>query len=97
MIQAAPMKPVILVGLLVLAATQANAGSWLKQERPCGARCSAPKSNTLVQSPFIHQNLGDANMGELVYQSRTRSVYSSSLGGTSVYNSTYRVYRQSQD
>jgi hypothetical protein len=87
------MKRIVVVGLLTLAAAtpHANAGSWLKQEKPCGTKCvmAAPAR---PQDPFAHQNLGDPNRGNLVYQSQSRSVFQSSYG-TSVINGTLRIYR----
>jgi hypothetical protein len=69
------MKSVIVASLLALAATHADAGSWLKQDRPCGAKCPAPKTVPVVRSPLVHQNLDNQYAtpgdGNTVYQSQT--------------------------
>jgi hypothetical protein len=69
------MKSVLVASLLALVATHADADSWLKQDRPCGAKCPTPKTVPVVRPPFIHQNLGNQNAiptdGNTVYQSQT--------------------------
>jgi hypothetical protein len=79
------------IAILVIAATAsyANAGNWAKVEKPCGSKCPAVKPIDPTAPPRL---TGSVTPPELIYQSRSRSVYSSNYG-SSVIDGTLKIYR----
>jgi hypothetical protein len=94
--------------LILMLTSAADAGSWIKIERPCGSKC-APPQPARVMSPSECCAVGSVRFRDL---SKTESSGSSimvgasnqpdyesrsrmvvrSLYGTSVINSTFRSY-----
>jgi hypothetical protein len=74
--------------MLMLFASTANAGNWIKVDRPCASECVAPRP--ILRPVPVWSVVGGVKFRELKdpdYQSRT--VITSDYG-TSVY--TYRSY-----
>lgn len=88
------MKPIIIVAsLLALAATaiDANAGKAFTVLKPCESKCQTEP--IVDHGLFTYQNFHIVDP-DLLYESRSQSVFTSSSGRTSIINSTYRTYRR---